>query len=57
MFVENNQTASRYAKGQKYCRTCATFKIWEGLFCPDCGYRLRVSPVRRLFKEKLRERS
>ncbi len=46
----------RYANGQKRCQICEIFIKWDGIFCPCCGYRLRVSP--RLFKnkEKLRLR-
>jgi len=34
----------RYILGQKRCQVCSIFIIWEGFFCPCCGYRLRTKP-------------
>jgi hypothetical protein len=28
---------------------------WEGLWCPCCGYKLRIGPRHSKFKAKLRE--
>jgi rRNA maturation endonuclease Nob1 len=30
--------------GQKRCQACQAFIYWQGLFCPCCGYRLRIGP-------------
>jgi uncharacterized Zn finger protein (UPF0148 family) len=30
------------------------FIKWDGLFCPCCGYRLRIGPRNMKFKAKLR---
>ncbi|MFL6402820.1 MAG: hypothetical protein ACJ71M_05010 [Nitrososphaeraceae archaeon] len=40
----------RYAIGQKRCQICEIFIKWDGIYCPCCGYRLRIGP--RLFKDK-----
>jgi hypothetical protein len=42
----------RYATGR--CQICEIFIKWDGLFCPCCGYRLRIRP--RLFKHKAKLR-
>jgi hypothetical protein len=48
--------ASRgYAAGNKRCNHCDLFIKWEGLWCPCCGHKLRVSPRHSNFKAKLRE--
>jgi len=44
---------SRYVKGQKRCNSCDIFIEWNGLWCPCCGMRLRVSPRHRKLKEKV----
>ena len=36
---------SIYEEGKKYCRLCEVYFLHDGLFCPFCGMRLRVSPV------------
>jgi hypothetical protein len=33
---------------------CELFIIWDGLWCPCCGYRLRTRPRNLKFKAKLR---
>ena len=48
---------SRYANGQKRCQMCSIFIQWEGLWCPCCGYKLRMTPRSSKFKRKLREES
>lgn len=48
-------TESRYANGQKRCSTCSEWIIWEGLYCPCCGYKLRVKPRVARLKRKLME--
>lgn len=44
----------RYSTGQKRCQVCELFIIWDGLWCPCCGYRLRTRPRNLKFKAKLR---
>ena len=47
----------RYITGQKRCKVCSIFIKWEGLWCPCCKCRLRMSPRsskdRRTLREKL----
>jgi len=49
-----NPVISRYSTGQKRCQICETFLIWDGLWCPCCGYRLRTGPRNSKFKAQLR---
>lgn len=44
----------RYGSGQKHCRSCSVFITWEGVFCPCCGKKLRVSPRHTGNREELR---
>lgn len=37
-------SASRYGDGKRRCQTCEIFIYWDGLWCPCCGYRLRIKP-------------
>jgi len=46
--------SGRYLKGQKWCRTCQAWKNYEGLFCQDCGYRMRTVPARKKFRNKVK---
>lgn len=41
----------RYTSGQKRCQVCCIYIIWEGLWCPCCGYRLRLKPRQTIRKE------
>ncbi len=45
----------RYAFGQKRCATCNIFIFWDGLTCPCCNYKLRLSPRKGKYKEKFLE--
>ena len=47
-------SSGRYATGQKRCQICVIFIKWDGIFCPCCGYRLRIGP--RLIKHKVKLR-
>ena len=47
-------TGQRYLVGQKRCQVCQIFIDWEGIFCPCCGYKLRVTPRNRQLKLRLR---
>jgi hypothetical protein len=42
----------RYMVGQKRCNSCAIFIRWDGIFCPCCNCRLRVSPRNGFLKRK-----
>ena len=44
-----------YATGHKRCKECSLFIKWEGLWCPCCGYKLRIEPRKLKYKIKLRE--
>jgi hypothetical protein len=46
--------AGRYTSGQKRCQVCEVFLKWDGLWCPCCGYRLRIKPRNLKYKVKLR---
>jgi len=35
---------SRYAYGQKRCKTCGIYLQWDGFWCPCCGTSLRTRP-------------
>ncbi len=44
---------SRYAIGQKRCNSCKIFVEFDGVFCPCCGMKMRVTPRKRELKEKI----
>ena len=46
--------SGRYSMGQKRCQICELFIMWDGLWCPCCGYRLRTRPRNLKYKAKLR---
>ena len=48
-------TSHQDATGNKHCNQCNLFMIWEGLWCPCCGCRLRIRPRHSKFKKMLRE--
>lgn len=45
----------RYAAGQKRCQTCDIYIMFDGLWCPCCGYRLRTKPRSPKYKAKYNE--
>lgn len=45
---------SRYENGQKYCSVCCEYLLWDGVYCPCCGAKLRFGP--RLTRTKSEER-
>ncbi len=47
---------NRYSTGQKRCQICEIFLRWDGLWCPCCGYRLRMKPRNLKSESKLRAR-
>ncbi len=49
-------TGQRYLIGQKRCQVCQIFIDWQGIFCPCCGYKLRITPRNRKLKLTLRNR-
>jgi len=44
----------RYKNGQKRCLICDIYIIWEGLWCPCCGNRIRSNPRGSAAKKRLR---
>lgn len=44
----------RYFSGQRRCQICEIFIKWDGLWCPCCGYRLRMMPQHTKNREALR---
>jgi predicted amidophosphoribosyltransferase len=44
----------RYLIGQKRCQVCQIFIDWVGIFCPCCGYKLRITPRNKKLKQTLR---
>ena len=49
------KASGRYATGHKRCQQCDLFIEWDGLWCPCCGYKLRIGPRKFKLKSKLRE--
>jgi len=49
-----NIIGGRYNIGQKRCHICDIYMIWDGMWCPCCGYKLRSKPRNKLYKAKLR---
>ena len=49
-----HKASYRYATGNKRCQVCEIFIKWDGIFCPCCGYKLRIGPRSFKFKAKLR---
>ena len=45
----------RYRNGQKRCQFCEIYLIWDGLYCPCCGSRVRNTPRNRKYKQQYRE--
>ena len=45
----------RYTEGQKRCTICGIFLVYEGIWCPCCGYKLRITPRKSENKKTLRE--
>lgn len=41
-----------YAKGYKRCSVCCVSLLWDGLYCPCCGYRLRRFSRARKYRER-----
>jgi uncharacterized Zn finger protein (UPF0148 family) len=50
--AERLSHGGRYESGQKRCNSCGLYIFWDGLFCPCCGYRLRLSPRNSKHKQK-----
>jgi len=46
-------TGAKISIGQKRCNSCDIFVEWNGVFCPCCGMKLRVTPRNRKWKEKI----
>ena len=54
--VSKPAKGGRYALGQRRCQLCEMFIQWEGIWCPCCGVRLRLSPRVGTLREKLRQK-
>jgi len=52
--ITGNPRLRRYENGQKRCHKCEIYIRWDGLFCPCCGYRLRINARGPHGKENLR---
>jgi len=46
---------AHYGNGNKYCRRCEVYILYDGIFCPCCGMALRMSPTNKRDKERLRQ--
>jgi hypothetical protein len=44
---------SRYLDGQKRCQVCQLYIKWDGIWCPCCSTKLRLSPRGRRYREKI----
>ena len=42
----------RYLSGQKRCNACEIYIKWDGLWCPCCNYKLRLTPRSSKYKKK-----
>jgi len=42
----------RYTSGQKRCNSCNIFIFWDGIWCPCCHDRLRLTPRSSKYKQK-----
>ncbi len=42
----------RYETGQKRCNSCDIFIFWDGMWCPCCNERLRLTPRSSKYKQK-----
>ena len=49
----NTREGGRYEQGQKRCHRCEIYMVWEGLWCPYCGYLLRTKPRCTKLKRRL----
>lgn len=45
---KEGSTNIHYVQGQKRCTECAIFIIWDSIYCPCCGYKLRTRSFRGL---------
>ncbi len=44
----------RYSSGQSRCQICEIYMVFDGIFCPCCGTRLRKTPRGLKYKAKMR---
>lgn len=52
-----NALISKYLSGQKRCQFCDIFIVWEGLWCPCCGTKLRTKPRSSKQKQRISAKS
>jgi len=46
----------RYENGQKMCPVCEIFLIWEGIRCPCCTVKLRITPRGNKARKEIHEK-
>jgi uncharacterized paraquat-inducible protein A len=46
---------SHYEGGKKYCRRCEVYYCQDTVFCLRCGMALRMSPINKRDKQRLRQ--
>jgi len=44
----------RYSSGQSRCQICEIYMVYDGIYCPCCGTRLRKVPRSLKYKARLR---
>lgn len=42
--------------GFKRCSICSLYIKWEGVYCPCCGVKLKMSPINNKARKAYRER-
>jgi len=42
-------------KGYRRCSKCCVYLKYQGIFCPCCGNRMKVSPHNHLARQRYRE--
>jgi len=54
-FVREHREESWYKRGAKRCTTCSIYIMWEGRWCPCCGYMLRSRPKGNQYKKNIKK--
>lgn len=54
-YKAKKRNGGHYLAGHKRCQVCEIFIKVDGNMCPCCGYRLRLNPRIKKYKERLRE--
>ncbi len=53
-YKAKKDTSGGWYKSNNRCSHCCVFINFKGKYCPCCGFRLRVKPRNKMYKEKLR---